>query len=82
MLHQRNVNGIIISPISEAVKYNANYLKELNESGTSVVLVDRDLKGYGIDGVFQDNYDASTEAVETLIKAGHKDIAIIAGPLF
>ena len=81
MLHQRNVNGIIISPISETVKYNANYLKELNESGTSVVLVDRDLKGYGIDGVFQDNYDASTEAVETLIKAGHKDIAIIAGPI-
>lgn len=81
MLRQRNVNGIIISPISETVEYNARYLKELNESGTSVVLVDRDLKGYGIDGVFQDNYDASTKAVEALIAAGHREIAIITGPI-
>lgn len=81
MLRQRNVNGIIISPISETAEYNARYLKELNESGTSVVLVDRDLKGYGIDGVFQDNYDASTKAVEALIKAGHREIAIITGPI-
>lgn len=81
MLQQRNVNGIIISPISETVEYNASYLKKLNEAGTSVVLIDRDLKGYGIDGVFQDNYDVSTKAVEALIAAGHTDIAIIAGPI-
>ena len=81
MLQQRNVNGIIISPISETVEYNARYLKDLNESVTSVVLMDRDLKGYGIDGVFQDNYDVSTKAVEVLLEAGHTDIAIITGPI-
>lgn len=81
MLKQRNVNGIIISPISETVEYNARYLKDLNEAVTSVVLVDRDLKGYGIDGVFQDNYDVSTKTVEVLLEAGHTDIAIITGPI-
>ncbi len=81
MLKQRNVNGIIISPISETVEYNARYLKDLNETVTSVVLVDRDLKGYGIDGVFQDNYDVSTKTVEVLLEAGHTDIAIITGPI-
>lgn len=46
-----------------------------------IVLIDRDLKGVGLDGVFQDNYNISVECVETLIRAGHSHIATIAGPI-
>ena len=48
---------------------------------TPIVLIDRDLKGVGLDGVFQDNYNISVECVETLIRAGHSHIATIAGPI-
>ena len=75
------VNGIIISPISENVEYNIEFLRELSASGMPVVLIDRDIKGSGFDGVFQDNYNLSVECVEALLRAGHTHIATIAGPI-
>lgn len=75
------VNGIIISPISENAEYNVEFMRDLNASGTPIVLIDRDLKGVGLDGVFQDNYNISVECVEALIRAGHSHIATIAGPI-
>lgn len=80
MLRSR-VNGIIISPVSEVAEYNRDFLHDLDSSGTPVVLFDRDLKGVGLDGVFQDNYAAATESVELLIRNGHSHIGIIAGPI-
>ena len=78
---KKQVDGIIISPISENAEYNIEFMKELNAAGTPIVLIDRDLKGVGLDGVFQDNYNISVECVEALIRAGHKNIATIAGPI-
>lgn len=75
------VDGIIISPISENAEYNVDFLRDLNATGTPIVLIDRDLKGVGLDGVFQDDYNVSLECVDALIQAGHKNIAIIAGPI-
>ncbi len=75
------VDGIIISPISENAEYNVEYLRSLSASGTPIILIDRDLNGIGLDGVFQDNYHVSVECVEALIRAGHKHIATIAGPI-
>lgn len=80
MLHNR-VDGIIISPVSETAEYNRDFLHDLNSSGTPVVLFDRDLKGVGVDGVFQDNYNAAIECVETFIRNGHTHIATISGPI-
>ncbi|MBR4081956.1 MAG: LacI family DNA-binding transcriptional regulator [Clostridia bacterium] len=80
MLRNR-VDGVIISPVSEVAEYNRDFLHDLNTSGTPVVLIDRDLKGVGVDGVFQDNYSAAIECVETFIRLGHKHIATISGPI-
>lgn len=80
MLKHR-VNGLIISPVSEIVEYNVDFLRELNASGTPVILIDRDLKGVGLDGVFQDNYNGAVQAVEAFIASGHRHIATIAGPI-
>ena len=77
---KHRVNGIIISPVSEMVKYNREFLHELNTSGTPIVLIDRDLKGVGLDGVFQENYNGAIASVEVLIRNGHRHIATIAGP--
>lgn len=75
------VDGIIISPASQGASYNQEYLREIHQKDRlPVVLIDRDLRGIGLDGVFQDSFTASIKATEALIENGHKNIAIISGP--
>lgn len=81
MMSQLHVDGLFISPVSETALYNADYIKHFNRSGTPVILIDRDIKGVGMDGVFQDNYTGAINAIETLIEHGHQHIAHIAGPI-
>lgn len=81
LLSQFGVNGIIIAPTSENAEYNGAFLKELHEKGLPIVVLDRDVKGIGLSGVFQNSYDASYTAVKTLIQNGHSKIAIIGGPI-
>lgn len=78
---KHRVNGIIISPVSEMVDYNIEFLKDMNATGTPIILFDRDLKGVGVDGVFQENYSGTMDAMECFIANGHEHIAIITGPI-
>jgi len=78
-LRREKVGGIIIAPVSGAVEYNAEYLKWFNSMGIPIVLLDRDIKLSGFDGVFLDSFRGSFDAVKTLIGNGHTEIAIIAG---
>lgn len=75
------VSGIIISPVSSSVDYNAEFLANIEKSGTPVILVDRDISMISLDGVFQNSYSGAYHAIETLIKNGHKNIAIVSGPI-
>lgn len=79
-LRQRRIGGLIISPTSDVVDYNIEYLKNMNKSGIPIVLLDRDISELGMDGVFLDNFHVSYGAVQELINNGHKEIAIITGP--
>lgn len=81
MLSQLNVNGIIIVPTSENAEYNGAFLKDLHEKGMPIVVLDRDVKGIGLSGVFQNSYDAAFNAVNLLIQEGHRRIATIGGPI-
>ena len=81
MLRQLNISGIIIAPASENASYNSAFLKELHEKGTPVIMLDRDVKGIGLSGVFQNSYDGAYNAVNKLIGNGHERIAIVAGPI-
>ena len=78
-LRREKVGGIIIAPVSGAVEYNAEYLKWFNSMGVPIVLLDRDIKLSGFDGVFLDSFRGAFDAVKTLIGNGHTEIAIIAG---
>ena len=74
------LDGLIIAPVSDAVEYNAEYLREVNKSGTPVVLLGRDIKFGGMDGVFLNNYDCAYQATQAFIDCGHRQIAILCGP--
>ena len=80
IVESQRLKGVIITPISETDAVTRDYLLRLEESGIPVVLVDRDVKGAQVDGVFVDNQRGSYDGVMELIKAGHERIAIITGP--
>ncbi len=79
-VRSQRLKGVIITPISEFDMETRDYLMGLDSVGIPVVLVDRDIKGTNFDGVFINNIQSAYEGTETLIKAGHKRIAIITGP--
>lgn len=79
-VERQYLSGIIIAPVSELDTETAQKLRELKKKNISVVLVDRDIQGANLDGVFVDNVKGSYEGISALIREGHKEIAIIAGP--
>lgn len=80
MLRQSRIGGLIAVPVSDAVSYNAECLIEINNSDIPVVILDRDIRAGNLDGVFMDNFNGAYQSIQTFIKNGHKNIAIICGP--
>ncbi len=80
IVHALRLQGVIITPVREDNKKTHDQLLKLKEMNIPVVLVDREINDADFDGVFIDNYEASREAVTSLVKAGHEKIAIITGP--
>ena len=81
LMRTQHVSGIIFCPVADDVAPNIACVEELKRSRIPVVLLDRNLKGIGLDGVFCDDFSASALAVQCLIENGHRDIAVIAGSL-
>ena len=79
-LQSEMVRGMIITPVDENDKESARLLKVLEKRGIPVVLVDRDIHGVKLDGVFSNDVDGAAEAVQYLIDGGHRKIGIISGP--
>lgn len=81
-IFEERLSGLIISPVSSTDKGTLENLKKLTvKMNTPVVLLDRNIEGINLDAVFVDNGYGSKRAVNALIKQGHKDIAIITGPI-
>ena len=67
--------GLILMSV-QGEKYNDTILK-LTLDGFPVVLVDREMKGIGIPCVKTDNYAATKEITEILIRRNHKKICFV-----
>ena len=76
LLHQM-VDGIVIMPYSMSGKQ----IEILAESKIPFVVIDQIFEHHKTDGVTLDNVAAMEEPVQTLIKMGHRDIAIITGSI-
>jgi LacI family transcriptional regulator len=79
-IKQQRFDGLIITPVSEQACKNARLLESIQESDIPIVLIDREVKSANFDGVFIDNHKGAFDGVEALIRAGHRNIAIITGP--
>lgn len=79
---EERLSGLIISPVSSKDKNTLEKLKKLKDKmEVPIVLLDRDIEGINLDAVFVDNGFGSKRAVNALIEEGHKNIAIITGPI-
>ncbi len=80
VLRSRRVDGILLV-ISPGRRDNA-HIARVMDAGIPVVCLDRLPNGrLGLDCVSADNFSGSREAVRHLIATGHRDIAIVTGPL-
>ncbi len=75
-LIKKNVDGIIMVPYGNISKQ----IQDIIDQETPVVLLDRNINNLNCDVVLTDNINGSYDAVEQLIKRGHKRIGIICGP--
>lgn len=71
------ISGVIIC-VSDG-KLSPENIKKFESAGIPFVLIDRELDFY-YDGIFLDDFRAGFLATEALIKEGHQEIAILAGP--
>jgi len=76
-----HIMGLIITPKTDQVEYNSQYLYHLEELGVPIVLLDRGINLSHFNSVFVNNVSGSFDAVNALINEGHEDIAIISGPM-
>ncbi len=77
-LSKVRVDGFLVSPTSKT--HNAHHFNKLMDSGTPLVIFDRDCAGFKADKVLVDDYDGAFQAVEYLIKTGCRRIVHITGP--
>lgn len=75
-LKDKLVDGIIMMPVEDT----GEHIKQIQEGGLPIVLVDRLVKDIRCDGVVSDNVNGAYQAIENIIIRGHKRIGIIAGP--
>ena len=74
------IKGLIIAPVFETDDETRLRLQRMQERGVPVVLLDRDIRGLPLDGVFSEDEEGAYQAVRSLILAGHRRIAIVTGP--
>ncbi len=81
MFKTNNIKGLIITPKTDQVEYNAKYLYQLEDLGVPIVLLDRGINLSHFNSVFVNNVSGAFEAVSALVTEGHQEIAIISGPM-
>src|SRR4051794_26472987 len=79
VLLDKQVDGVVVAPASS---HEAGHLREAQECGADIVLIDRRVAGLEADAVLIDNRTAARDAVQRLLGAGHRRIALVTGSGF
>lgn len=79
LLRSRRVDGILL--VIAPGRSDGAHITRTLDAGIPVVCLDRTPSRVAVDCVAADNFGGSREAVRHLIAMGHRDIAILTGPL-
>lgn len=74
VLRRRRVDGLILSLQSE---HSQDTNEVLHHLGTPTVLLDRELPGISVDAVFHDHASGVRDAGRSLLRDGHRRVALI-----
>jgi LacI family transcriptional regulator len=77
VLVQKQVDGVLLVPASDAPAP----IHFLQQQGIAVVVVDRQVPGLAVDLVRGESTQAAYELTTQLLKLGHQQIAMLAGPV-
>lgn len=77
VLVEKQIDGLIAATSAAT----ADHLREAQDRGVRVVLVDSELPGFDADSVTIDNRAMAEMAVRHLLDLGHRRIAIVTGPM-
>lgn len=81
LLLKKHIDGIIFSPVvgENYEEKNARIFKKLIHQDIPCVLIDKYLRNMDCSYIISDNIESSYKMTESLIKAGHKKIAVLTG---
>ncbi|HVN55699.1 MAG TPA: substrate-binding domain-containing protein [Anaerolineaceae bacterium] len=74
---QQRVDGVILAPCDS----DGEKLNPLREQNTPTVIIDRRVDGWEVDTVWSDSISGARALVQHLISLGHREIALINGPV-
>ena len=80
LFHHIKPTGLIIVPTSETHEVNKEYIRDLS-SEMDIIILDRELKGENLDGVYMNNFASAYRGTKILIDEGHRDIAFLCGSM-
>ena len=73
-LRANRVDGLVVAP---ANSNEGDHLAEASAAGTPIVLLDRTVRGLGVDSAVSDGLAGATAAVKHLLGRGHRRIGIV-----
>jgi len=77
-LRDMRVSGVILIPVQGNGAYsNAALVKEIEEQGTAVVLLDNEYPEYSFSSVVLDDREAGANIAQFLWEQGHRDIGVL-----
>ncbi len=76
VLRRRRIDGLIVSLVSETSERTTGALRDMD---MPIVLLDREVEGLEASRVLCDHYEGVTEAMESLLRGGHRSIALVLG---
>ena len=77
-LREKRVDGIILTPVQAAGRNNnADLVKEIEDDGIAVVLLDNEYEGYDFSSVVLDDIQAGRTAAKLLWDCGHRQIGVL-----
>jgi LacI family transcriptional regulator len=78
-MHAQQVDGFIIMSLSR--RFSTDHLYQLRDTGIPFVIINRDLQTDDFSQVQFNESEAGRIATEHLLSLGHRDVAIITGPM-
>ncbi|MGX5682804.1 LacI family DNA-binding transcriptional regulator [Schumannella luteola] len=76
VLRRRRIDGLVVSLVSETSDRTVTALRDMD---LPIVLLDREVDGVEASRVLCDHYAGVTEAMDALVAAGHRRIALVLG---